>query len=322
VRSVRDDLLGRSVFAAALTNSITGWKELESLVVSLTGPWGSGKSSITNFVLETLRELPDNARPDILVFNPWLVAGQGDVATKLLNEIAVALKRHDPSNENKRLARKWKRWAAALALSTAVIDSFPTISSTLLFGGLAAVGATALLPAGVPEITLQIVGILATAIGTTLKASATLAEKARDLFLARSEAAERTLDELKTDLKKAMTAQDRQLIVVIDDIDRLPATEMQLLLRAVRANADFPNLVFLLVFERTVVEKAIADQAHVDGAEYLKKIIQIPFSIPTAEPRRVQRVLLGALDEILDSIPATVEFDQRRWGNLFVGGLS
>jgi predicted KAP-like P-loop ATPase len=318
---VAEDLLGRSTFATALADAITGWNEPESLVVALTGPWGSGKSSVTNFVVETLRALPAPSAPEILVFNPWLVAGQGDVASKLLREIGVALKQHDPSAANRQLARKWKVWAAALSLTTSVVDGFPHVSSALLTTGLAALGLTAMFSSPGVERALQVLGVLALAVGVTLKTSVTVAEKARDLFEARADALEQTLDELKADLKSAMAERRRQLVVVVDDIDRLPASEVQLLLRAIRANADFPNLVFLLVFERDVVEKAITDQAHVDGGEYLKKIIQIPFSIPIIDPPRLQKVLFAALDEILDDLPTTVEFNSVRWGNLYFGGL-
>lgn len=320
-RSAAEDLLGRSPFAAALADAITGWDEPESLVVALTGPWGSGKSSVTNFVVETLRAMPAPSAAEILIFNPWLVAGQGDVASKLLREIGVALKQHDASAANKRLARKWKVWAAALALTTSVTDGFPGVSSALLTTGLGALGLTAIFSSPAVERTLQVLGVLALAVGVTLKASVRIAEKARDFFEVRGGALERTLDQLKADLKSAMAERPRSLVVVVDDIDRLPASEVQLLLRAIRANADFPNLVFLLVFERDVVEKAITDQAHVDGGEYLKKIIQIPFSIPVIDPPRLQKVLFTALDEILDELPATVEFNSVRWGNLYYGGL-
>lgn len=320
-RSAKDDLLGRTRFAAAIADALVGWREPESLVVALTGPWGAGKSSVTNFVIESLRAHHEAERPDILQFNPWLVAGQGDVANKLLREIGIALKSGDTSANDADLARKWEEWAAALSLGSAVYEAFPLGTSALVISGLAAIGVTALVPASHLDTVFSVLGAIALTIGLVVKLSATIAEKARDLFRARTARNERTLDERKQVLRKAMEDRKRQLVVVIDDIDRLPASEVQLLLRAVRANADFPNLAFLLVFEREVVEKAISDQAHVNGAEYLQKIIQVPFSLPTIDPPRLQKVLFTALDELLDALPATVPFDKRRWGNLYMSGL-
>jgi predicted KAP-like P-loop ATPase len=322
-RSVDDDLLGRGPFATALAGAIAGWSEPESLVVALTGAWGTGKSTIKNFIIEALRKMPAPARPDVLAFTPWDVAGTGTVGDRLLREIAIALNHPDASAADHVRAEKWEQWAAALNLASSVPASSPQIpAGALLVAGLTAVGASALLNAPVFEIAMQVVGIVAVVIGGALTASATLAERAAAFFAARSKRRKRTLDALKEELRAAMADRDRQLIVIVDEIDRVPADEMQLLLRAIRANADFPQMVFLLVFERSVVEKAITDQAHVDGGEYLKKIIQIPFSIPLTESRRVQKVLFRQLDETLDDLPGTVPFDQRRWGNLFFGGLS
>src|SRR5207248_5713225 len=54
----------------------------------------------------------------------------------------------------------------------------------------------------------------------------------------------------------------------------------------------------------------------------LEKIIQVPFTLPQVDPARVHKVLFSSLNALLDGLPTRVAFDQRRWGNLFVGGLS
>lgn len=322
-KTIKEDALGRGPFAIALADAMTGWTEPESLVVALMGAWGTGKSTIKNFVVEALEGLPEATRPLIVPFTPWDVAGTGTVADRLLHEIAVALKQPDASAADKQLAEKWEAWAEGLKLTVTLAEAVPsTTANALLIAGLGAVGASALLKAPAFELAIQVVGIIAAAIGAVLKLSSTVAERASTFFASRSKRRERTLDALKRDLREAMEKRDGQLVVIVDEIDRLPANEVQLLLRAIRANADFPKVVFLLVFERATVEKAITDQAHVDGRDYLKKIIQIPFSIPQTESRRVQKVLFQQLDETLDDLPTTVPFDQRRWGNLFFGGLS
>src|SRR3972149_9365613 len=54
VTSCKEDLLGRSGFAESLASAIKDWTGNDSLVITLYGPWGSGKSSIKNMVLEFL----------------------------------------------------------------------------------------------------------------------------------------------------------------------------------------------------------------------------------------------------------------------------
>jgi KAP family P-loop domain. len=57
-----EDLLGRVPFAEQLADALVGWREDESLVVSLTGAWGSGKTSIKNFVLDALERRVSGVR--------------------------------------------------------------------------------------------------------------------------------------------------------------------------------------------------------------------------------------------------------------------
>jgi predicted KAP-like P-loop ATPase len=56
ISSRNEDLLGRSAFAESLASAIKGWMGNDSLVIALYGPWGSGKSSVKNILLESLRE--------------------------------------------------------------------------------------------------------------------------------------------------------------------------------------------------------------------------------------------------------------------------
>lgn len=51
--------------------------------------------------------------------------------------------------------------------------------------------------------------------------------------------------------------------------------------------ADFPNTVYLLTFDYDVVVHALSKVQYGDGKEYLEKIIQVPFEIPTANVERI-----------------------------------
>src|SRR5581483_3422868 len=51
---------------------------------------------------------------------------------------------------------------------------------------------------------------------------------------------------LRARIGAALAAGDRRLLVLVDDVDRLPGHECLELLRLVAASADIPNLVFLL----------------------------------------------------------------------------
>ena len=54
IDKVSDDLLNRGSFASRIANCLISNQKQESLVISLNGKWGSGKSSILNMVKEEL----------------------------------------------------------------------------------------------------------------------------------------------------------------------------------------------------------------------------------------------------------------------------
>lgn len=66
---------------------IDGWRSTE-MVVGLVGPWGSGKSTILNFVAENLER-----RNDVYVirFNPWLMHGRDDLIGNYFQELTKKL---------------------------------------------------------------------------------------------------------------------------------------------------------------------------------------------------------------------------------------
>lgn len=74
-----EDLLGRVEFAEAIADKLHSWRENASLVVGLSGPWGSGKTSIKNFVVDAL--MPDGLekRADVIQINPWELSGTHDI---------------------------------------------------------------------------------------------------------------------------------------------------------------------------------------------------------------------------------------------------
>src|SRR6266849_10623535 len=115
IRSKSEDLLGRSAFAESLAAVVEGWTGNESLVVALYGPWGIGKSSIKNIVLEHLRRGAPDA-PTIVEFNPWQWAAQDQLAEAFFREISLALGKKDKSKEARKRAFKFAAYAESLKL--------------------------------------------------------------------------------------------------------------------------------------------------------------------------------------------------------------
>lgn len=117
IRSKSEDLLGRSAFAESLAGVVKGWTGNDSLVIALYGPWGIGKSSIKNMVLEHLRRGgPDGST--IVEFNPWQWAAQDQLAEAFFRDISLALGKKDKSKEAKKLTDTFSAYAAFLKVGT------------------------------------------------------------------------------------------------------------------------------------------------------------------------------------------------------------
>ena len=57
----------------------------------------------------------------------------------------------------------------------------------------------------------------------------------------------------------------------------------------IKALADFPNVVYLLAFDRDVAAQAIEQQGGLPGARYLEKIVQVSFKVPRPEAFDLRR---------------------------------
>lgn len=142
IASRKEDLLGRSGFAESLAAAIKGWKGNDSLVIAIYGPWGSGKSSVKNMVLESLRESEKDC-PLIVEFNPWQWAGQEQLAEAFFQEIGVALGRSDTSEKGKERAAKWRTYGTYLTLGASLAKSLKTVLPLLGIPGSSILGALA-----------------------------------------------------------------------------------------------------------------------------------------------------------------------------------
>ncbi|MEN6554174.1 MAG: P-loop NTPase fold protein [Methanobacterium sp.] len=123
----------------------------------------------------------------------------------------------------------------------------------------------------------------------------------------------------KENLDKLFKELNRRIVIIMDDIDRLTDEEIRLLFQIIKINADFPNTIYLVAFDRNVVEKALSNNQGIYGQEYLEKIVQVGFNIPIADQTLIQRFLFSELDKIIVDIKQE-EFNQNRWASLYNHG--
>lgn len=319
IRSFEEDQLERGSLARELATAISAWRESESLVVAIYGEWGIGKSSLKNLVLAHLKECT-SGRVDVLEFNPWQWQGHEQLTTAFFREILQFLGKGDKREKTKKVVRALRRYAAYLGLGSAVFAGpkrLVTVILTVL--GLLTLGASWITP---PEHLVTFGSIVATTlfgIAALLKWGQAILERLatwRELGLPESE----SLSQHKDSVRRALNGYDNTVLVVIDDIDRLTAAETQAVFQLIKANADFPRFIYLVLFQRDVVEKAISELVRSSGVEFLEKIIQIGFDVPPPRQDEIDQILSKGIVRVLGSANVA-QMDQAFWGNVYYGGL-
>lgn len=287
ITSSKEDLLSRASFARSLADALISYAYQESLVAGIYGPWGSGKSSVVNVVLERVEELsaerPVDERPLVVRFNPWNYSDQNQLIAQFFRSLSVSLRRRDAGEIAKKAGEQLDTYAEFFAPLALIPD-----------------------PSGLGN-------VLAVAANAVLK-------KAGVALVAWGKLKEKDLEKVRKDLDALLANQKRKILIVIDDIDRLNITEIRQTFQLVKSLGDFPNTVYLLAFDHAIVSKALAQEQGGAGDQYLEKIVQVPFQLPAVSIEEVHKVLFSRLDEIFKDVPSD-RWDGTHWGNVFHGGL-
>lgn len=317
-----EDLLGVAPFADAIANAISKWKQKDSLVVALNGAWGSGKTSVKNIVIETLRTDSKDC-PTVIEFNPWQWSGEDRIVTAFFTEIGKVL--FDTNIPEKRdIATKLLIYARYLRFTEHVTEGIRNLVTHLisLTGGATVITSlTALSGSKLAGGLTAFLVLILMALEGLLKWGGGLMERIADILNARSLENQAPLEKRKAELVEMFSQLNCPVVVIIDDIDRLTSEEIRLLFRLLKANADFPNLVYFVLFQRDIVEHALSEESDGKGRDYLGKIVQVGFDLPAIQRASLEKILFEGLDDIFGKLLRQEDFDQQRWGNIYVPGL-
>ncbi len=129
----------------------------------------------------------------------------------------------------------------------------------------------------------------------------------------------RDLEDFRERLNKLLSKVKSKILIVIDDIDRLSSLEIKQIFQLVKKLADFPNTIYLLSFSMKIVVGSLKEIQVDDGYDYLKKIVQLQFNIPAANPEDIERYLFNGLNEILEKVEK--DFDKTYWGLVYTKSI-
>jgi hypothetical protein len=121
----------------------------------------------------------------------------------------------------------------------------------------------------------------------------------------------------KARVSDALKKSKQKIIVVLDDIDRLSTHEIREVFRLVRLTANFPNLIYLLAFDRRRIEAALSEDGF-PGRAYLEKILQISFDLPSIPETVLNQRIFKAIELELSGEDVPGRFNSDLWPDVFM----
>jgi predicted KAP-like P-loop ATPase len=128
------------------------------------------------------------------------------------------------------------------------------------------------------------------------------------------------IDHIFNQLVMQSAAFKRRTIVLIDDIDRLNASEIRQVFQLVKLTARFPYVTYVLAFDRAAVGSALQERGVDSGEEYLEKIVQLSFDLPSISEATLSSFITKGLDSLLANYKPA-HLDMERFGTMFHAGF-
>ncbi|GEM_PF-3375670 len=102
-------------------------------------------------------------------------------------------------------------------------------------------------------------------------------------------------NELYDRINDSINSIGKQIIIFIDDLDRLSKPEIVEVLRIIRNTANFNNTVYVVSYDKDYVVEALKYYNESKHTTFLEKIFQFEFILPFFEPKLLRKYLVDLL---------------------------
>lgn len=275
-----EDFLHRSSFAESIAKAITDYEDVNQDSLTI-GLFGKWGSGKTSIVNMALEVLEQDSNVIVYQFEPWIYSDTQQLISHFFKGFAHTVSYRDSAETAAKMADELETYATF----------FQPISL-------------------IPEPTVSILSLVSSKVfgdlGRSIKKWANLKAK--------------NISETKSSIENHLLTFGKKVLIVIDDIDRLNNNEIRQIFQMVKVLGDFPNTIYMLIMDKSVVTNALSQVQTGDGSEYLEKIIHVPFEVPSISQNDVISFLFKKLDEIVTHINEE-DFDNNYWGNIFHSGF-
>lgn len=306
IEKVEEDTLERKAFAKHLATILANLQGKESTVFALCGAWGSGKTSIKNMAVDYLKKKEKEGikgLPVVVEFNPWLISSFENLAKEFFRELSIVVNKTYKPDEIRKASKKVKQLNAyieKLGLLEKSIAPVKKITNYILWGGIV-VGIVSA-PFAI-DIAINI-ALGTTGISTLLNHSKSALEWVKSWIKTTADLEDEGIEDIKNQVCHELKNIPHPILIIIDDIDRLNPEEIKLIFQLVKVNANFPNVHYLLLFQRDRVQKCFSDyetgeESSANGRMYLEKIIQHLFDVPLISRDKLDSHVYSGIEKII-----------------------
>ena len=243
----KPDDLSRRRFAEEIVKETYSVQLEKSLAISITGGWGSGKSSLMKLIEKEINGFDTSQiklneyelinKPIIIDFNPWLYSHNDDLITRFFEQLK---------------------------------ESFNLLGSNL--------------PNLLQKYVKQISSIEKGIIGTEFINNITFDSH--------------NIQDISKKIKDELVPLKINIIVFIDDIDRLESSQIIDIFKLIRLTAKIPNMIYFASFDKSYINKSLSNGDESFMEEYYEKIFQVEFSLPNISIEKIIAEIRTVFEEI------------------------
>lgn len=102
------------------------------------------------------------------------------------------------------------------------------------------------------------------------------------------------IEKLQANLKNLILSSDKKYVLFIDDLDRATSVQIRFLLKMLGSLFNLPNVIFVLLYDRSRLEKILQDDNKLNTS-FAEKVINLELQVPKVSENSVQKIYRSCL---------------------------
>ena len=299
ITTIEQDRFGYEMYASVFVDRIIQVADTP-ITIGIFGHWGSGKTSLMRLIQHLLpNKLPNGGRLGYLWINAWELSSRDELWSAFVQSLMTAVHerlgfwqriRFDWGLLRQRV--EWLKLAQALAVNSyRIVVTVTPILLSVLWPDEALKDSSDLLAFILDPLLGGWASILIgfwMLVRPAFQAARETVSLNLDAYLRKVPFDEQVsaLQQIRgyfDRLVSAWVGDTGRLVIFIDDLDRCTPDKIPEILEAIRFFTNTPRCVYVLGLDYDIIRKGVQQKYKIDdddAAEYLEKIIQIPFPLP------------------------------------------